>query len=148
MFPFGFSLQELFFFTVVLAVAGGVSQLPESIQRERRFEHRQASIKPTDGCSGYKTQFIQYSRNGGVFVGRAVGFIRQKRDQVFTSSAQRAELDAMQQQLADAMSQMQSIRHDIRNSTRMPTYGPHTQLRTLHVSRRQTITHYTAVPEL
>lgn len=69
--------------------------------------------------AGYKKEFFQYSRSGGKFVGRAVGFIRNKRDQVFTSSGQRKELDALQQQLGDAMSQMQNIRYDIRSSTRI-----------------------------
>jgi hypothetical protein len=78
--------------------------------------------------AGYKKQFLQYSREGGRFVGRAVGFVRQKRDQVFTSSGHRKELNALQQQLEDAMSQMQHIRYDIRSSTRLvpPQYAlPH-----------------------
>ena len=70
-------------------------------------------------CAGYKKQFFQYSRSSGKFVGRAVGFIRQKRDQVFTSSGQQKELTALQQQLEEAMSQMQHIRYDIRSSARI-----------------------------
>eukprot|EP00892_Ulva_mutabilis_P012230 jgi/Ulvmu1/937/UM102_0020.1 len=90
MFPFDLSFQDIFLFGVVLTVAGG-----------------------------YKEPFLKYSRQGGLFVGRAVGFIRQKRDQVFTSTAQKEEMEALQQQLSDAMAQMQYIRHDIRSSTRI-----------------------------
>jgi hypothetical protein len=72
--------------------------------------------------AGYKKQFLEYARKSGVFVGRSVGFIRQKRDQVFTSSKQKAEMDALQNQLSDAMSQLQFIRHDIRSSIRDPKY--------------------------
>lgn len=78
--------------------------------------------------AGYKKQFLQYSHSGGRFVGRAVGFIRQKRDQVFTGSGQRKELDALQQQLQEAMSQMQHIRYDIRSSARIiPSQYVHVQ---------------------
>lgn len=89
MWPFGFSLQELLGLSVVLTVAGG-----------------------------YRSHFLQASRRGGLFVGRAVGFIRQKRDQVFTSTAQKRELDSLHQQLSDAMSELQNIRYDIRSSAR------------------------------
>lgn len=55
-----------------------------------------------------------------------MGFIRQQRDQVFSSSGQQKELNALQQQLQDAMSQMQHIRYDIRSSARMMPFqcGP------------------------
>ena len=89
MLPFGFSFEELFYLGVFLTVAGG-----------------------------YRQSFLKASRSGGVFVGRAVGFIRQKRQQVFASSTQRAEMEALQSQLSDAMSQLSYIRHDIRSSTR------------------------------
>jgi hypothetical protein len=88
MFPLGFTFEELFYMGLVLTFAGG-----------------------------YREQFLRVSRNSGVFVGRTVGFIRQKRDQVFTSTAQKAEMNALQSQLSEAMNQLQCIRHDIRSST-------------------------------
>lgn len=87
MFPFGFSLEELFYLSVFLAVAGG-----------------------------YRDTFVRASRSGGVFVGKAVGFIRQKREQVFASSAQRQEMQALQQQMSDALSELHSMRHHVRSS--------------------------------
>ena len=100
MFPFGFSFEELFILGAIVIVAGG-----------------------------YPEHFTRYARNGGVFVGRAVGFIRQKRDQVFASSQQKAEMQSMQSQLAEAMSQLQYIRHDIRYSHR-PSPTPSSSLPT------------------
>jgi hypothetical protein len=95
MFPFGFSFEELFYAGAFLTIAGG-----------------------------YRASFLRYSRNGGVFVGRVVGFIRQKREQVFASSKQRAEMEALQSQLSDAMNQLNFIRHDIRSSTRAAYPAP------------------------
>ena len=89
MWPFGFSLQELLGLGMVLTVAGG-----------------------------YRAQFLRASKRGGLFVGRAVGFIRKQRDQVFSSTAQKRELDSLHQQLSEAMSELQHIRHDIRSSAR------------------------------
>lgn len=87
MFPFGFSLEELFYLSLILTVAGG-----------------------------YRETFLRASRNGGLFVGRAVGFIRQKREQVFASSAQRQEMQALQRQMSDALSELHSMRHNIRSA--------------------------------
>lgn len=122
MFPFDLSFQDIFIVGVVLTVAGGttLSTPCDSATTPRHgvaYDHTYLCH-----ATGYKEQFLRYSRQGGMFVGRAVGFIRQKRDQVFTSTAQKAEMEALQQQLSDAMAQMQFIRHDIRSSTRLSRY--------------------------
>ena len=62
-----------------------------------------------------------------MYVGRAVGFIRQQRDKAFSSSRQKAEMQAMQAQLSEAMSQLQYIRHDIRSSARPHGLQPQAQ---------------------
>jgi hypothetical protein len=94
MFPFGFSLEELCAVAFVLTVAGG-----------------------------YRSHFLGACRHAGVFVGRTVGFIRQKRDQVFTSKLQKREIESLHQQISAAMSELQQIRYGIR--TTKPIDGSH-----------------------
>jgi hypothetical protein len=88
MFPFGFSVEELLTVVVVLTIAGG-----------------------------YRSQFLGASRNAGVFVGRTVGFIRQKREQVFTSKSQKREIESLHNQLSAAVSELQHIRYGIRTAS-------------------------------
>lgn len=52
-------------------------------------------------------------------MGRAVGYVRKKRDQVLSSSTQRKELSAVQRQLGDALGQLNTLRHEIRGQSRI-----------------------------
>jgi hypothetical protein len=117
MFPFGFSFNEILFVAAALGIAGGKLRRSSyhnaagTLQRVR-WPHDFASL------AGYRESMLRFSRSGGVYVGRVIGVIRQKREQILSGSNQ-AEVKALRAQLSDAMQQMHSIRYEVAGVARM-----------------------------
>jgi hypothetical protein len=117
MFPFGFSFNEILFVAAALGIAGGKL-------RRSSYHNAAGTLQgvrwPHDfgSLAGYRESMLRFSRSGGVYVGRVIGVIRQKREQILSGSNQ-AEVKALRAQLSDAMQQMHSIRYEVAGVARM-----------------------------